>query len=58
VEPIYQTLPGWSGSLGTCRSFGDLPRPAQEYVKTIEGLIGAPIRIVSVGADRTATIVR
>jgi adenylosuccinate synthase len=58
VEPIYQTLPGWSGSLGACRSFGDLPRPAQEYVKTIEGLIGAPIRIVSVGADRTATIVR
>jgi adenylosuccinate synthase len=58
VEPIYETLPGWRGNLTTCRKFEKLPKEAQEYVKTLEKLIGAPIRILSVGPERGATIVR
>jgi len=58
VEPVYETLPGWSGNISGCRNFGELPREAQEYVKTVERLIGAPIRIVSLGPDRNATILR
>ncbi len=49
VEPIYETMPAWRGNISGCRRFEDLPREAQQYVKRVETLIGAPIRMVSVG---------
>ena len=58
VEPIYETLPGWRGSLATCRSFDELPGEAKDYVRRLEQLAGAPIKIVSIGSDRAATLVR
>lgn len=58
VEPIYETLPGWKQEIGPCRRFDQLPREAQQYVQRLESLVGAPIFIVSVGPDRTATLVR
>ena len=58
VEPIYETLPGWNGNISGCRRFEELPREAQTYVKTLEKLVGAPIKLVSVGPERTATLVR
>ena len=58
VEPVYETLPGWNGNITGCRSFEELPREAQQYVKRLETLIGAPIKIVSVGAERNATLLR
>ncbi len=58
VEPIYETLPGWRGNITACRAFEELPREAQQYVKRIEQLVGAPIKMVSVGPERTATLVR
>ena len=57
-EPIYETLPGWSGNITGCRRFEELPKEAQQYVKTLEKLAGVPIKIVSVGPDRNATLVR
>ena len=58
VEPVYETLPGWHGNITGCRKFEELPREAQQYVKRLETLMGAPIKIVSVGADRSATLIR
>ena len=58
VEPIYETLPGWRGNLTGCRRFEDLPKEAQTYVKRLETLAGAPVKMVSVGAERSATILR
>ena len=58
VEPIYETLPGWRGNISGCRRFEELPKEAQQYVKRVETLIGAPIKMVSVGPERTATIMR
>lgn len=58
VKPVYETLPGWRGNLTGCRKFNELPPEAQKYVKTLEKLIGAPIKFVSVGADRQATLIR
>jgi adenylosuccinate synthase len=58
VEPIYETMPGWRANLTPCRSFGELPREAQAYVKRLETLCGAPIRMVSVGPERSATLMR
>ena len=58
VEPIYETLPAWGGNISGCRHFEELPKEAQTYVKTLEKLVGAPIKMVSVGADRNATLLR
>ena len=58
VEPIYETLPGWNGNISGCRRFEDLPKEAQQYVKRLETLVGAPIKMVSVGPERTATLIR
>ena len=57
VEPIYETFPGWTESLTHCRRMEDLPLNAQHYVAAIEQLVGCPIWLVSVGADREQTIV-
>ena len=49
------------GALVTCetgvKSFDDLPRNAQAYLRRLEVLVGAPISIISTGPDRTETIV-
>ncbi len=58
VEPVYETLQGWGGNISGCRHFEELPKEAQQYVKTLEKLMGVPIKIVSVGADRNATLLR
>ncbi len=58
VEPVYETLPGWRGNISTCRTFAELPIEAQQYVKRVEHLVGAPISMVSVGPERTATLMR
>ncbi|MFI5382382.1 MAG: adenylosuccinate synthase [Tepidisphaerales bacterium] len=58
VEPVYETLPGWKADISACRRFEELPPQAQTYVKRVEQLIGCPIRIVSVGPDRAATLMR
>ncbi|NLW17426.1 MAG: adenylosuccinate synthase [Firmicutes bacterium] len=55
VKPIYETLPGWQADTSKARSFADLPLNAQRYVQRIEALVGAPIRIISVGPERSQT---
>ena len=40
------------------RRFGDLPKEAQAYVERIEGLLGCPIEVVSVGPERDQAIRR
>jgi adenylosuccinate synthase len=58
VEPVYETLPGFNGNISACRRFEELPMPAQQYVKRIEQLCGVPIKMVSVGPERSATLMR
>jgi adenylosuccinate synthase len=58
VEPIYETLPGWRENISGVRRFEELPAEAQKYVKFLEQLCGAPIRMVSVGPERSATLLR
>ena len=58
VEPIFETLPGWRGNISGCRNFAELPPEAQQYVKRIEQLLGAPINMISVGPERAAILMR
>src|SRR5436190_13268406 len=58
VEPIYETFQGWNGNISGCKRFEELPKEAQQYVKRVEQLVGAPVRMVSVGPERNATLIR
>jgi len=54
--PIYETLPGWSDDLSSVRSWSDLPSEARRYVARISELLELPIRMLSVGPERTQMI--
>lgn len=58
VEPVYETLPGWQEDISAATSFEALPTAAQRYINRLEEVLGAPITIVSIGAERTATLHR
>lgn len=57
-EPVYETLPGWSEDITTAKTFDELPKAAQHYVARIEELLGRPVKMISVGPERSQTIVR
>jgi len=56
VEPIYETLEGWSGSTAGARSWAELPAQAVKYVRHIEELIEAPVALLSTSPERNDTI--
>ncbi|ALK10836.1 adenylosuccinate synthase [Blastochloris viridis] len=56
VEPIYETIPGWSQSSAGARSWADLPAQAIKYVRWIEELIGCPVTLLSTSPERDDTI--
>ncbi|MGH9167612.1 MAG: adenylosuccinate synthase [Acidimicrobiia bacterium] len=56
--PVYEELPGWETDITEVRRFTDLPKEAQRYVEVVEELSGVPVGMVSVGAERNATLVR
>jgi adenylosuccinate synthase len=55
-KPVYETLPGWSEDISTCRKPADLPAAARKYVDRVGELVGKPVSVVSVGPDRDQTI--
>jgi adenylosuccinate synthase len=56
--PIYETHRGRQASIHDARSLGDLPDEARLYVTRLEELLDVPIHLVSVGPERSQTIVR
>lgn len=57
-EPEYQTLPGWQQPTHEARRWEDLPAAARQYLEYLETLTGSAIKIVSVGSQRSQTIIR
>ncbi|MFI6791009.1 adenylosuccinate synthase [Nonomuraea sp. NPDC050383] len=57
AKPIYEELPGWQEDISGAKTFEDLPRNAQDYVRALEKMSGAPISAVGVGPARDATLV-
>lgn len=58
LRPIYETLPGWNGDLTGVTDEAGIPQELRAYIAYIEKALGVPIAIVSVGPDRTQTILR
>jgi adenylosuccinate synthase len=56
AKPVLEYLPGWSEDISGARTFADLPANAQQYVRTVEEMSGAPISAVGVGPGRDEII--
>jgi len=56
VEPVYETMEGWSDTTRGARSWAQLPGAAVKYVRRIEELIGAPVTLLSTSPERDDTI--
>ena len=49
-------MDGWSEDISKARSFEDLPRNCQAYVRRLEELVGTRISGIGVGAGRDQSI--
>lgn len=58
ITPVYTEFKGWNQDLTGIRREEDLPQAFKDYVKFMEDYLGVPIRIISLGPDREATIER
>jgi adenylosuccinate synthase len=58
VTPVYTELDGWEEDLTKMDSEGQFPTALKAYIDFLEEQVGVPIKIVSVGPDRTQTIHR
>jgi adenylosuccinate synthase len=58
IEPVYTEFKGWHTDLTHCRAEEELPQEFRDYIAFMEQYLGVPIKIISVGPDREATIMR
>ncbi|WP_298348285.1 adenylosuccinate synthase [uncultured Dokdonia sp.] len=58
VEVVYKDMPGWSEDLTGMTKAEQLPKELNDYIDYLEKELETPIKIVSVGPDRTQTILR
>jgi adenylosuccinate synthase len=57
IEPIYESMPGWSDTTFGVKEHSKLPQAALDYIKRIEELTGVPVDIISTGPDRSETMI-
>ena len=58
AKPVYKTMKGWYCSLDGVSTYEEFPAPLKEYVTFLEQELQVPIKLVSIGPDRTQTILR
>ncbi len=56
VEPVYETLEGWSETTHGARRWADLPATAIKYVRRVEELIERPVWLLSTSPERQDSI--
>lgn len=57
-KPVYIEMPGWKEEITDIRSYDALPAAAKAYINKIEELTNTEVAVISVGPDRTQTIMR
>ncbi|HVM29730.1 MAG TPA: adenylosuccinate synthase [Candidatus Limnocylindrales bacterium] len=57
AEPVYETFSGWRQDIGRARTVDELPDEARRFVEAIEERAGVGIALISVGPERTQTLV-
>ena len=58
IKPIYKSFKGWTEDISKLSKEEELPIEVHNYVSFIEEFVGVPIKLISVGPDRSETIYR
>lgn len=58
IVPVYQEFKGWNCDINDIRTYDEFPAELKTYIEFIEQQTGVPVKIVSVGPDREATVLR
>ncbi|MFC1729809.1 adenylosuccinate synthase [candidate division KSB1 bacterium] len=58
VEVEYIEMEGWTEDISKAKTFDELPKNAQAYVKKVEELVETPINFIGVGVHRDEMIYR
>jgi adenylosuccinate synthase len=58
VKPVYKSFSGWEEDISKIKSFGSLPKNCRNYLTYIEKFLGVPIKLISVGAERSQNALR
>jgi len=58
VTPVYVEKKGWKADLTGMTTYEQLPAELKEYIEFIEREVEVPIKVISVGPDRTQTILK
>jgi adenylosuccinate synthase len=58
LEPVYEELKGWKTDMTSMKSPEQFPAEFNAYIDFLERELNVPICIVSVGPDRSQTIIR
>jgi adenylosuccinate synthase len=57
ATPVYKTFKGWTEQVSDLPDRAALPRAARDYLDAVEQHVGVPLSMVSVGPERTQTLV-
>ncbi len=57
ITPVYKEFKGWMKDISGSKKLDDLPQEAREYIDFISEYLQVPFCLVSVGSDRSQTIV-
>lgn len=57
VKPKYRSMQGWASPTADCTTVSELPETARKYISFVEKYLGVPVKILSVGPNRSETIV-
>ena len=58
TQPILKKIKGWNTDITMCKDEDSFPNELSEYIKFLEQELDIPISIVSVGPNRSETIIR
>jgi len=58
ITPVYKDMAGWKTDVRNVKEYEGLPQELKGYIDFIEKETGVPITIVSLGPDRTETVLR
>jgi len=56
IKPIYKSFNGWSSNINNCRNYNNLDQEFKDYINFIQDNLGVPIKLISLGPDREATV--
>ena len=55
-KPVYEEVNGWDDDISMVKDVSDLPPNAQRYIKVIEQLVGVDVCMISLGDERSQTM--